>query len=191
MLALGTHLGPAVAAGPGETGDAVARLNQAGYSRKRHCTAVAVAPRVVLTAAHCLAGAPADEFHILFGYARMDWEASGTIGAVRPLGGDLAALCLGEAAPATLGIGPAAGAGDTVRIVGYGRPRVHLQHARDCRVLGTGGGEMLLDCGATEGDSGGPVLDGAGRVVGILSRASPERAIAVAVPAGTAEVCGQ
>lgn len=174
---------------PADADPAVARLNQAGYARKRHCTAVAVAPRVALSAAHCLAGVPTDEFHILFGYARMGWVAQGRIAAAHDVGGDLAVLCLAEPAPATTGLGPPPAVGATAQVVGYGRPRVHVQQPRRCRVQATAADGMLLDCGAAEGDSGGPVLDAAGHVVGIVSRAGPAHSLAVPVPSDVAAVC--
>ncbi len=190
MLQLGAA-DPAGAQAPEPADPAVARLNHAGYARKRHCTAVAVAPRVALTAAHCLDGVPADEFHLLFGYARMGWAGEGRIGAVHPLGGDLAALCLVEPAPAVRPVGPPPRQGEPVRLVGYGRPRTHVQHPRTCAVLGRGGGRLGIDCPATQGDSGGPVIDREGRVVGILSRAGHADALAVGVPADAAAACGR
>lgn len=172
-----------------ETRPAIGRLNHAGYSRRRHCTMVAVAPETVLTASHCLEGLPASAFHLLFGYARMTWQSERMAVAAHPVAGDLSALCLGEPVAATRAIGPPPAVGDAVVFVGYGRPRVHLQAARACTVARRGGGEIALDCPAPQGASGGPVLDSAGRVVAILSRTGRSTAIATLVPADVAERC--
>ncbi|GAB5374858.1 MAG: hypothetical protein AcusKO_13200 [Acuticoccus sp.] len=176
-------------AGAVATRPAIGRLNHAGYSRRRHCTMVAVAPETVLTASHCLEGLPASAFHLLFGYARMTWQAERTATAAHPVAGDLSALCLAEPVATARAIGPPPAVGDAVVWVGYGRPRVHLQEARTCIVARRGGGEIALDCPAPRGASGGPVLDGAGRVVAILSRTGRSTSIATLVPADVAERC--
>lgn len=170
-----------------ETIIAIARLNHAGYDRRRHCTAFAVAPRVVLTAAHCLDGVAAYRMTLLFGYDRMTWTAEGRAVRTVDLGGDVAALCLAADAPATLGIAEA-GAG-AVTVIGYGSPRTHLQTTAPCRLGAIAGRDALLDCPAAPGASGAPVLDGMGRAVAVVSRTARVSAVAATIPAGAAAAC--
>ncbi|WP_420393706.1 trypsin-like serine peptidase [Acuticoccus sp.] len=167
---------------------AVGRLNHAGYRHKRHCTAFAVAPRVVVTAAHCLAGLEPQRAHLLFGYARMDWVAHVAPAFAVTLEDDVALLCLADRAPAQLAVGPAPAAGDAVTVVGYGRPVRHLQSRAACRVL-EGGGALVLDCPQSPGASGGPVLNAAGEAVAVVSRTAATRSLATVLPRGLARRC--
>jgi hypothetical protein len=190
---------------------AIGRLNHAGYARRRHCTAFAVAPRVALTATHCLARIAPDRTTLLFGYARMVWLAEGQPLRAVDLGADLAALCLAADAPATLPV--AAAAAGPVTAVGYGTPRTHLQHRVACRIAAVAGRDALLDCAGTQGTSaapategappaesairgsltvgasGAPVLDADGRAVAVVSRAGPAGAVAATIPANAAAAC--
>lgn len=168
---------------------AIGRLNHAGYSRQRHCTMVAVGPRAVLTAAHCLKGLPASAFTLLFGYARMAWVAERTADTAQVVGGDLALLCLAEPVSDWLAVGPPPAPGTAVSWTGYSRPRVHLATVRACALVGRRGDEAVLDCAAPQGASGGPVRDGAGHVVAILSRTGPASAVATLVPPDIAARC--
>jgi hypothetical protein len=169
---------------------AVGRVNHAGYRHKRHCTAFAIAPRVAVTATHCLARIDPTEMHLLFGYARMDWRAHRSPSTAVDLGGDVAVLCLPEEAPATLPVSVRPPAReDPVRILGYGRPSVHLQSDTRCTVLALMDDEILLDCPQSRGASGGPVLDETGAVVAVMSRTSRASSVAGLLPAGAAARC--
>ena len=152
-----------------------------------------MAPRVALTAAHCLEGLKAEESHLLLGYDRGSWQEHLQPRAMRDLGFDLAALCLDQAAaarPLPLAQDPAV-AGEPLTIAGYGRPRVHVLQATECRVAGPGDGKTLrLDCPSPHGKSGAPVLrDAAGSpaVVAIAVASSASQTLAVSVPQGPAE----
>lgn len=172
-----------------ETLPAVGRINHADYRRVRHCTFAAVSPQVALTAAHCTRGVQPEAFHLLYGYRRMSWETEGDVADVRLSGRDLAVLCLKDEAPATLQIGPPAERGDRVHIVGYGQPRVHVQQMEDCTVEARSGEEILLDCAARQGASGGPVLDAAGRIVGVMSRTGVASSVASSVSPEVLRAC--
>ncbi|MEM9223333.1 MAG: trypsin-like peptidase domain-containing protein [Pseudomonadota bacterium] len=177
------------AAAEAEPNPAVGRLNHAGYSKKRHCTFVAVAPRVALTAAHCVDDLPVDELHLLFGYQRMSFAAKAGVAEVHRLGRDSAALCLGSEAPAWIPIGGPVARNDTVQLVGYGVPRVHLQQSNTCKVWTPVGDEILLDCASAPGSSGAPVLDGAGEVVAVVSRTGRGSSYAVSVSVDAVQAC--
>ncbi|MEM8664689.1 MAG: trypsin-like peptidase domain-containing protein [Pseudomonadota bacterium] len=168
---------------------AIGRLNHAGYAKARHCTFVAVAPKVALTATHCIDGLPLEELHLLFGYARSKFVARVGVAASRAVGPDATALCLTEDAPATVDIAPPAGRGDTVAVIGYGRPRVHVQQRSACKVLTPVGPDLLLDCPARQGTSGGPVLAEGGGVVGVVSRTGRGSSVAVSVGPDAVRAC--
>lgn len=167
---------------------AIARANHAGFRKRRHCTAFAVAPRVVLTAAHCVDGL-SGPMTLLFGYDRAEWQAEAVSVSARSIGRDVAILCLAEDAPATLPLAvetPAPGA--AAELIGYGRPRVHAQQRRDCPVMAPVGGDLLLRCAASQGFSGGPLLNADGAVVGVMSRTGRGTSYAANV-AGLSPAC--
>jgi protease YdgD len=191
---------------------AVARLQIPGAAR---CTAFLVAPRVALTAAHCLyirrAGhfAPAGSVHVLAGYSagrftrhaiatsyrllpgydpRQRPEDFGVDAAVVTLDRPLAAQ--GAVLPLATGTGPAA-----AMLGGYNQDRAEVIEADpQCRVLGRAAdaaGRPVLrhDCAATRGTSGAPLLvraaNGAWAVAGLQVAAAAGRAVGIAVPAAT------
>ncbi len=189
---------------------AVARLQVPGIDR---CTAVMVAPRAAVTAAHCLwsrrlgGWVPAGAVHVLTGYAAGTFSAHLLVeryriapgydpadsGATR--GADLALLSLTGPAPDVLAL-----AADTPRpgtaavLGGYNQDRAEVIEAdTHCAVTAVardrGGRALLLhDCDATRGTSGGPLLirDSGGRLVlgGVQVAGRIAGAGGVAVPVG-------
>jgi MYXO-CTERM domain-containing protein len=149
------------------------------------CTATVIAPRVVLTAAHCLGNNPANFMAVFFGESV---AAGGTVidvraGRVHPdfdpatHANDLAALILEREVPA--GVVPAALrttplpdlTGTQVRIVGYGETSSAAGAAAGARRKGTAivtqvsSSEVRLSPApaiSCRGDSGGPVFAPAG-----------------------------
>ena len=147
------------------------------------CTAAAVAPDKVLTAAHCLYAFRThrflrpDSIHFLLGYARGDYRiharvASYALGPgydpadeTRTAARDWAVLTLAEPLPATVrpialaAAVPAAGA--AIEIGGFAQDRAYLMTADTrCRLLGPSAGTPVLahDCVIAHGDSGAPLL---------------------------------
>lgn len=197
-----------------ETNEAIGRLNFAGYRSKRHCTMFAVAPRVAVTAAHCLDGIEADRTHLLFGYARMAWTAHQVPKRAVILADDVAVLCLGEDAPATVPQSPRRryAVGSAFTVVGYGLPVRHAQRRTACtlkanadryslashsknpgpfvlRATSDLGSAMMLDCPQSGGASGGPLLDAAGQAVGVISSTSRTKLLVSVLPPDVAGVC--
>ncbi len=173
------------------------------------CTAVLLAPRLALTAAHCIYGrrlghfAPAGSVHLLSGYRAGGFAAHVVASSVRIAAGydparpdatrawDAALLVLAAplaATPLPLAEGlPAPGA--AAMLGGYNQDRVETIFAdRDCHVVASEAGGVLHDCTATRGTSGAPLLlraaDGGWRIGGIETGAWMGRAggLAVAVP---------
>lgn len=169
---------------------AVGRLNHAGYAQRRYCTVFAIAPKVAVTAAHCVADLPVDELHLLFGYSRMTWVMQTSATAMVPLGFDVMALCLADAAPATVAFGSEGPRSTAVRLLGYGSPKAHVLSENPCSVVSDMmPGTLLVDCAAPQGMSGGPVLDEANEAVAVVSMTGPTTAIAEMLPEWAAEAC--
>ena len=167
----------------------VGRLNVAG---RRFCTATLIAPDVIVTAAHCLyhpathARVPEDEMTFVAGLrlgekaavrkvvravTQPDFAFAGIADAAG-VRADLAVLALARPVP-----GAAAAAFPTadwdadagpLAVVSYSRDRAQAPSIEDCPVEVTFGGVAALDCAATYGVSGAPVLQD-GRVVGVVS----------------------
>ena len=188
---------------------AIARLNVPGVSR---CTAVMIAPRLALTAAHCVVSrrlghvAPPSAIHVLAGYRDGQFTAHSVAEAVavapgfdilRPddtRGADAALITL--AAPvidgiAALPLGEAA-RGAPVVLGGYSQDtEERITADTHCQVTGYGvDGEarplLLHNCAATRGTSGAAVLDGFGagwRMVGLQEGGFDNARGGTAVPA--------
>ncbi len=175
---------------------AIGRLNHAGYRQQRHCTAVLVAPKIALTAAHCLEGLKASESHLLLGYDRGQWREHLRPDRLVPLGRDLAALCL--ARPAKTQPLPMAKSDvpddERLTAAGYGRPAVHRLQRHACRVVARDGkGALRLDCPLSPGNSGGPLLsaaDGDEAVIAITVASNATQSLAIEIgPARQEGLC--
>ena len=187
---------------------AVARLLVPGIAR---CTAVVVAPRLAVTAAHCLwsrAGArwvPAGSVHVLPGYAAGTFSAHLLANGYRvapgydPVdpdgtrGADLALVSLSGPAAAVLALaGTPQPPGTAAVLGGYNQDRAEVIEADfRCAITGIGtdrqGRPLLVhDCSATRGTSGGPLLvrepSGDLALAGVQVGAPEGRAGGVAVP---------
>ena len=187
---------------------AVARLQVPGIAR---CTAVMVAPRVAVTAAHCLwsrrlgGWVPPGSVHLLTGYAAgafsahllaADYRIAPGYDPAKPdttRGADLALVFLTEPAADVLALAPESPRPGTAAVLGgYNQDRAEVIEAdTHCAVTALardGGGRPLLlhDCSATRGTSGGPLLihDKEGRLAlaGVQVAARTTRAGGVAVP---------
>lgn len=186
---------------------ALARLQVPGVDR---CTAVAVAPGLVLTAAHCLWNrlvnrfVPPDTVHVLAGYdagrfvshvIATGYRVAPGYDPLRPdatRGADVAlvwlALPLTGTTPLNLAATPAPGT--AAMLGGYNQDRNEVIEAdTNCHVTASGIGILTHDCAATHGTSGAPLLvrgfDGAWRIAGIQTGAFVDRIGGVAVAAAT------
>ena len=188
---------------------ALARLNVPGVSR---CTAVLVAPRLALTAAHCVVSrrlghlAPPEAVHVVAGYHDGQWTRHSVALAIavapgydvnhpdNTRGADVALLTLADPVidgTAALPLGNAR-PGTQAALGGYSQDREERITAdTHCQVTGfaaDGEGRPLLahNCAGTRGTSGAAVLDGFGggwRVTGVEVGAYNNASGGVAVPA--------
>ena len=173
--------------------EAVGRLDGSGG----HCTAVLIAPTLVLTAAHCLfrpkTNTRVDPTAMVFraGYRDGDTIAEAPVArAVVPQGfdntaetllaflvHDVALLELATPIPATTAapyaVAGAAAEGAPVTVVSYGQSRMNAASRESgCRVTGAGRGAMVFDCEGEPGSSGAPIFDTSGyapRIVALIS----------------------
>lgn len=166
---------------------AIGRLDSAGYRTVRHCTVTAVAPRIALTAAHCVDSVAAGELHVLLGYDRGEWRRHFGVASVHtdPDGADIAVLCLDGTAGRTFPVAPAPAAAARLEVAGYGIPRQHVLSRTACTVLGRTERGLTLDCAVSPGASGAPVLDAgadAMPLVAVVSASNDARTLAAIPP---------
>jgi protease YdgD len=176
----------ALPAGADDIEPAIGRLNHAGFSDKMHCTVTLVAPRVALSAWHCVVEDDVAGMHVLLGYDRGEWSEH-----LRPVaafpeapGSDEALLCLTTASttkPVPIAERPVS-PGETVLVIGYGRPTEYIANRTSCRVTQVGQmGLFRLDCPVAPGTSGAPVLRGTDEgyeVVGVISATNTTSSLA-------------
>ena len=171
--------------------DALARLQVPGVAR---CTAVLVAPRRALTAAHCLWSArlaryvPADMVHVLARYQRGAFAGHARAIRVRiDRAHDVAAVTLdAPIGRAVLGFAPAPAVGTAAMLGGYNQDRIEVIEADTaCRVVAHDGPLIRHDCAATHGTSGAPLLvrgaDGGWAIAGLQVAAFVRAAGGIAV----------
>lgn len=157
------------------------------------CTATVIAPRVIVTAAHCVGGAPANALEVVFGPDL--WTSTTRIpivgGRAHPEwnpethANDIAVLILGATAPiAPIAVNRTALpdlTGTDVRLVGYGitsgtASDIGTRRAGIARISETGADELRMVPGpgmSCRGDSGGPVLGASGELIGVTSYGDP------------------
>lgn len=171
----------------------LARLQVPGKSR---CTAFVVAPRLVVTAAHCLRSrrlggtVVPSAIHVLTGYTAGQFARHSLAVAYR-LGedADVAVVTLadpiGDAPLPLAGEDPAVGT--AVVLGGYNQDRAEVIEAdTHCTVVAIQPGRLVHSCAGTHGTSGAPLLmlgaDGMWRVVGVQVAAFAAHAGGIAVP---------
>jgi V8-like Glu-specific endopeptidase len=147
---------------------AVGRLNAAGM---QFCTAVLIAPNLVLTADHCLTNARTKAPFRMQALKFVAGYRKGGFAALRDVrraarsgfdeGSDIALLELAEPIAedqiAPVRVGPPEAAAAT--IVSYGRNRAHAPSIeRDCPVAPADAALMAVGCPAVKGMSGAPVM---------------------------------
>ena len=180
--------------------EAVGRLDIG--ERGGNCSAALIAPRLVLTAAHCVFrdGARQDPTEMTFHAGYRDGETIATVRAARAvvpeafkpetddfaqfLQYDIALLELQEAIPATTAspyaVGRAGDEGSPVTVVSFGASRMNAASWQSgCSVEALFQlGLMAFDCEGEPGSSGAPIFDMSGhapRIVSIISSIGPYR----------------
>ena len=153
------------------------------------CTASLVAPRVALTAKHCVQGgansaAPARNFRVLVGANTSRVERQYLVEEVRPAPGrwdladasDVAVLILAQSAQEPLlemsFDSPRALIGQTFTAVGYGQTPSGASGQKlvtQKRVDGTRNGFIWVQPSVCQGDSGGPLIGPEGKIWGVAS----------------------
>ena len=123
--------------------------------------------------------------HLLLGYDRGTWrDHLQPVTAVSASSlGDIAILCFDRPStvePVPIAVRPAA-RGETVLVIGYGKPRVEVANQTACRVLDFDErGRLQLDCPLSPGASGAPVLretQAGHEIIGIVSATNSARSV--------------
>lgn len=159
----------------------LARLQVPGMSR---CTAVMVAPRIALTAGHCLWSGRLrrwvrpDMIYVLPGYDRGRYTGVARAQTYRIAPGtDVAEVILDRPLPVNiLGFDWLPPPGTPAMLGGYNQDRNEIIEAdTGCHILSDNGLLLRHDCEGTHGTSGAPVLvrgpDGMWRIAGIQTAA--------------------
>jgi protease YdgD len=163
----------------------IGRVNYAGYRSTSMCTGTLIAPKIVLTAAHCLYNMrtlkplPEDQLLFIAGVRRENYSArlesacvltgSGFVPQQKPklrdIHKDVGIIVLKEASSLTLvpslTLQEAGKLSKETRFqaVGYRRSRRYLPTVvSSCKVLGTTEDTWITDCPTESGASGGPLL---------------------------------
>lgn len=148
-------------------------------------SAVAVGDNVLITNRHVLAGADRIEINTWDGRSlEADTAAVGVLG-------DLGVVEVDEPLPRAGRFGKPPSAGEVVTVVGYpGGGALTLSRGtvvdrRDGGALGIPGIVMRLTAAIEPGSSGGPVLDQAGRIVGVIYAVELSSGLTLAIPVDT------
>jgi len=165
----------AITHGDADSGDpavAALLLRVGGCGGGVFCSGTLVAPRAVLTAAHCLDVAPSGAMVVYFGGdVRALGETHAVVAVFRHPTLDVAVLALdapAAAVPVALDGGPAPSPGDLVRLVGFGADengQSGVKRQGTAQIAAVTATELqvspapALACG---GDSGGPLLHASG-----------------------------
>lgn len=145
----------------------------------------AISPHVLITNRHVLAGASVLEVNTWDG--RDDTVSTAAVGAL----GDLGVASVDQTLPHVAQFGTPAEAGDLVTVVGYplGGPLTFAQGVVidrvDGRPFGIDGGVLRITARVEHGNSGGPVFDTRGRVVGVVFAIETATGFGLAIPTDT------
>jgi V8-like Glu-specific endopeptidase len=183
------------------------RRYERGFQQGPRCTGTLVAPRIVLTAAHCLNGIEPGRVHFLLGLNKGTPVSSSTAERLivakdfvqtqinkwsaaspafdSPVASRHEAMTREELKAATLA--------GTISEIGYGEERPFLPTGlRNCRAdLAKDGRLLIVQCLANFGYSGSPILaeiNGTPTVIGIFSAFNEGTGVMLAPSAGQFEV---